>query len=79
MNNYKKNKFFQKTDLKRSLKIKILYFSINTLKVSDKWQIEIEKEILGKDILKRKNNTSINVKIESKIKLTNQNKMKHFI
>ena len=62
MNNYKKNKlFFQKTDLKRSLKIKILYFSINTLKVSEKWQIEIEKEILGKDKLKRKNNTSINM------------------
>ena len=62
MNNYKNNKlFFQKTDLKRSLKIKILYFSINTLKVSEKWQIEIEKEILGKDKLKRKNNTSINM------------------
>lgn len=62
MNNYKKNNLsFQKTDLKTSLKIKILYFSINTLKVSEKYQIEIEKEILGKDKLKRKNNTSINM------------------
>lgn len=62
MNNYKKNKLsFQKTDLKTSLKIKNLCFSINILKVSEKWQIEIEKEILGKDKLKRKNSTSINM------------------